>query len=531
MQGTEVLRAEQPEARGFYGSARHCLEAAFTRASRDAATPTTEMTVQFLDRDLSRRVFIQGLGFVTVGMLMGTLGGCEELAEAIRNRPTRRRLRVGNAAVDADIATYRHAVELMKALPASDPRSWTAQAIIHGTAAGFNFCEHGTNHFFDWHRAYLFYFEKICQKLTGNSKFGLPYWNWNQNPDINPAFLDTTSTLFMARTRTSMTGSNSIVNSTLNTIFADTNFFTFSQQIEGTPHNSVHGFIGGTMGSASSANDPLFWTHHNMVDYCWAKWNIELGNDNTNDPGWMSHDNTHFVDADGNPASITAALTTILPLLSYQFESSAIGVSPPQLAILRKREFQLLERRIRAGANVRFDVKQRVRIADKAAVSIATPVSRETRLSAADFASVINGDAKSQRVFASVNFASLPATSDFAVRVFINLPSANRATPSGDPHFAGSFAFFGTSLPSPSAGTPRDTTASAAGHQHQPKFLVNITETLQRLVRSGELKADAPFSMQLVAVPFGDNFEREGTQLLLEGLDIIVTPVIVNTGR
>ena len=22
-----------------------------------------------------------------------------------------------------------------------------------------------------------------------------------------------------------------------------------------------------------------------MVDYCWAKWNIELDNDNTNDPG------------------------------------------------------------------------------------------------------------------------------------------------------------------------------------------------------------------------------------------------------
>jgi hypothetical protein len=143
-----------------------------------------------------RRVFIKGLGFVSVALLLGTLGGCDKLADAIKNRPIRRRLRTGSAEVDADIDTYRQAVAAMKALPASDPRSWGAQAEIHGTVAGgFKFCEHGTDHFFDWHRAYLFYFEKICQKLTGNPKFGLPYWNWNQNLDIHPAFLDAASPL------------------------------------------------------------------------------------------------------------------------------------------------------------------------------------------------------------------------------------------------------------------------------------------------------------------------------------------------
>ena len=41
-----------------------------------------------VDFDLSkpgRRVFIQGLGFVSVALLMGGLGGCESLIEAIRN--------------------------------------------------------------------------------------------------------------------------------------------------------------------------------------------------------------------------------------------------------------------------------------------------------------------------------------------------------------------------------------------------------------------------------------------------------------
>src|ERR1700689_386891 len=118
--------------------------------------------------DLSRRIFVKGLGFVSAGLILGILGGCEEIAESIKNRPTRRRLRTGSPEVDADIATYKSAVELMQGLPSSDPRNWGSIAGIHGSVAGgFLYCQHGTVHFFDWHRSYLFFFEKICQKLTG----------------------------------------------------------------------------------------------------------------------------------------------------------------------------------------------------------------------------------------------------------------------------------------------------------------------------------------------------------------------------
>src|SRR6185369_17402443 len=54
---------------------------------------------------LSRRLFIKGLGFVSVSLLVGTMGGCDKLADAIKNRPVRRRLRTGSAEVDADINT------------------------------------------------------------------------------------------------------------------------------------------------------------------------------------------------------------------------------------------------------------------------------------------------------------------------------------------------------------------------------------------------------------------------------------------
>ncbi len=40
------------------------------------------------------------------------------------------------------------------------------------------------------------------------------------------------------------------------------------------------------MGGSASAQDPLFWMHHCMIDYCWYKWNVELGHNNPNAQTW-----------------------------------------------------------------------------------------------------------------------------------------------------------------------------------------------------------------------------------------------------
>ena len=322
-----------------------------------------------------------------------------------------------------------------------------------------------------------------------------------------------------------MTGepSGAVTTATLDPFFTDPNLFTFSHQIEGTPHNTVHGYIGATMRTGGSALDPIFWAHHCMIDYCWAKWNLELAHNNTNDSTWINTDDTHFVDADGNPTSSTAGITTIMPLLSYQYESSAIGSSPATAAITTKSAYQKLEQRIRAGANVKFEIKRRIPIVEKAAISIARPMSRETKMSTGDFASIVNSDTAKEKIFATIEFAQLPATSDFAVRVFVNLPTADSRTPNTDPHYAGSFAFFGTPLPN---------APEAPDHQHQqPMFLVNITDTLQRLRKNQELKEGTPLSIQLAAVPFGGKFEKEDTELVLNKIEIIISPVMVEDQR
>jgi tyrosinase len=278
------------------------------------------MGTRYLDLDptVDRRIFIKGLGVISTGLVMATLGGCEALFDQIANRPVRRRLRTGSPEVDDVIVIYQDAVNQMRALPGTDPRSWDAQAAIHGTVTGgFNFCQHGTDHFFSWHRAYLLYFEQICQELTGEDSFGLPYWNWNQDPDMHPEFTDPASPLNHPRINTSVAGNNAFTDATLDTIFGDPNFYTFGSQIEGTPHNTAHVVVGGDMVTGGSPLDPVFWANHCMVDYCWAKWNIELENDNTNDQAWLDTSWNHFVVGDGDPVEVSSLSTVRMTFLSY----------------------------------------------------------------------------------------------------------------------------------------------------------------------------------------------------------------------
>ncbi len=473
---------------------------------------------------MDRRIFIRGIGWTSVGLIASIMfGGCEGCQKQIENRPVRRRLRTGSPEVDNAIAIYREAVELMKARSAanaSDPRGWRAQATIHGTKdVGFNFCHHGTNHFFSWHRAYLVWLERICQELTGEKSFGLPYWNWNQDPAIHSAFLDTSSALFMPRTRPTMAGQTQVSSGTLNTIFSDTNFFSFSSQIEGTPHNRVHTWTGGDFGGFGSAMDPLFWMHHCMIDYCWAKWNLEMNNDNTNDSAWLNTNWTHFVDKDGNPTETSALATVLMPILSYRYESSAIG-SNDAVAEKSAAEFKNLEERVRKGADVKFEIKKRYHFIDTAIVSLTKPFVVRTAVPVSEISQLINTDRARETVFASIEYASLPPTSDFFVRVFVNAPNADRNTSTEDVHYAGSFAFFGTETP-----------GHGSHAAHQPRFLVNVTPTIERLRNSGELQDGTEITLNLVAVPNDETVAMQDAVLRLNKIELLITPVRIQSQK
>ena len=73
----------------------------------------------------------------------------------------------------------------MKALPPSNPSSWSYQANIHGTQMAqpwsplWQTCEHHTDFFWPWHRMYLYWFEQIVREQSGDPDFALPYWDYS----------------------------------------------------------------------------------------------------------------------------------------------------------------------------------------------------------------------------------------------------------------------------------------------------------------------------------------------------------------
>lgn len=289
---------------------------------------------------LTRRQFLRVTSVaVGAGFLGLSNAACdqvvEQLIEKIKNRPVRRN--ISTLALDDPIVqNYRAAVTAMQALPSTDRRNWNRQAQIHRDAP----CRHASWLFFPWHRAYLFYFERICQKLSGNPAFGLPYWDWTANPQMPAHFWDGSVLQHSPRVAgpTTPMPADSVGAPVVNAMLDEPNFLLFAGpavplnstarrgpgfgMVEGTPHNQVHNTVGGTMATLLSPLDPVFWMHHNRCEQLWVEWNIGRGHPNTNDPAWA---NTTFVnefcDEDGNDVEVAMAVITLLPLLSYRFDT------------------------------------------------------------------------------------------------------------------------------------------------------------------------------------------------------------------
>jgi len=215
---------------------------------------------------LSRRSFVRTTAAVGAGIglapFLGLIEGCD-----LSHRPVRRSLAT-LAPDDPIILTYREAVAAMKALPATDGRSWQRQAQIH-----FDHCPHGNWFFLPWHRAYLFYFEQICRELTGEPDFALPYWDWTADPHVPAAFWgDASNPLFQpgrSATPTSTADPSLVGRPVIDDILDEPDFLLFGSgaaagqrdfsvygRLEGTPHNYVHGFVGGIYGQLPVATRP-----------------------------------------------------------------------------------------------------------------------------------------------------------------------------------------------------------------------------------------------------------------------------------
>ncbi|XP_008224998.1 PREDICTED: polyphenol oxidase, chloroplastic [Prunus mume] len=242
--------------------------------------------------------------------------------------PGKLRVRPAAHAVDqAYIEKYSKAIELMKALPDDDPRSFKQQANVHCAycdgaydQAGFPDLElqiHNSWLFFPFHRYYLYFYEKILGKLINDPTFALPFWNWDSPAGMQlPAlFANPKSPLydkFRAASHQPPTlidldyngtdekvSNETQINANLKIMYRQMVSNAKNPQlffgnpyragdepdpgggsIEGTPHGPVHLWTGDNtqpnfedMGNFySAARDPIFFSHHSNVDRMWSIW-------------------------------------------------------------------------------------------------------------------------------------------------------------------------------------------------------------------------------------------------------------------
>ncbi|KAK3001487.1 hypothetical protein RJ639_020531 [Escallonia herrerae] len=244
--------------------------------------------------------------------------------------PTSQPMRMRPAAhlVDDEyVAKYAKAIELMKALPEDDPRSFMQQARIHCaycngayTQVGYPDKElqvHNSWLFFPFHRWYLYFFEKIAGKLIGDPTFGIPFWNYDSpgGMTIPAMFADSASPLYDSLrnashqppttidldyngTDTEATDLERVTNNLavmykamvsggngpalfLGGAFrAGEDPGTNAGSFENSPHAPVHRWTGDPtqtnredMGIFYSAGrDPIFYCHHANVDRAWTIW-------------------------------------------------------------------------------------------------------------------------------------------------------------------------------------------------------------------------------------------------------------------
>jgi tyrosinase len=462
------------------------------------------------------------------------VSGSQVFAAPIPIGPPLRRSVGTMAATDPILVSYRAAVTAMKQLTTkdpSDPRGWTKQAQIHN-----NWCPHNNWYFLPWHRAYLHAFERLCRQLSGNANFALPYWDWTAHPQLPAVFADPASPLF-DKTRSSQTVSmptNNTGTTVIANILNENTFEVFASSrppaqnntnaswqrnqtgtltgpLEGNPHNSVHGRILGNMGGYMSPLDPIFWLHHCNIDRLWDQWN-RSGHANTGDARWRNFgfSGNQFVVPSG------AGSTPYNPTVSGLLNIGTLGyryVTSPLVATLR---LDMIPRAIDLSKLPPVARLQGVPVA-KLNSPLNLPIKLNPQQNAALERIRIEPQTKRRdtkqrvpapgRIIAFLRDIDPPKNNAVDVRVFVNHPDLKPDTPTDDPHYAGSFAFFGS----------EHTDHQDAG---KPSFMIDLTNTVIRL-RQAQPALKDEINVQLMPVPVPGG-PREGIDFKLGAVDVAI---------
>jgi tyrosinase len=492
-----------------------------------------------------RKVLLQGC-VIGVGVIAANMPGIVALAQP---QPPLRRSLHGMALNDPIMQAWRDGVRLLKARPASNPVSWANFAAIHG-GSNFNLCPHGNWYFLPWHRAYLLMYERAVRQLTGFNDFALPYWDWTTDRQMPAAFVDPTfggnpNSLFEPQRDASPTDSlpdSTVGQAVINQILLDAPFEVFGTsrpagqnnldqswincefcgtfgRLEQTPHNLVHVFVGGIMGQANSALDPLFMMHHGNIDRIWWMWN-EGGGVNSPDPLWnnMTFQN-NFFNPDGTPYSPKVSDLPIPEPLGYTYNPTPTPPPPtptnPPVVVAQYDKIRsiyemsnLTEGRA-AGVTTYFAQNTQTATRDKyleipvdvTASSVQTVANRRSPSSGLETLSLDKARqlaVSGPRAYAFLRDIEYAQQENTEYRVFMNCDYLSPETPTTDRHYVGSFGFFGGHG------------GHAGKESKRPSVAVDLTSTIQRVYGSAA-DAGGRIRVQVQPVALRPKGKADGT--------------------
>ena len=350
----------------------------------------------------------------------------------------------GMNAFDPVIVAYRKAIATMRALPATDPRSWSYQAAIHGTfttpaQTAWNSCQHGNYFFWSWHRMYLYWFERICRRMACDDCFALPYWDYN-NPaerQLPSMFRDPASDLFISARNPAMnSGAGSLPAWAVDYSagLAQINFNTASSSLESLPHNQVHVLVGGWMGSVpTAAQDPIFFLHHCNMDRLWNLWLAQGGRiDPVFDNVWKNTKYTFF-DEEGAQLEMTGCeILRAAQQLHYVYEGE-----PPQVNDFC---FPIIK-----WPPIIFEKELILKLTTQPVTLGPEPVSvpvdwKDTRQRLASLA-----ESKTSALFLELDGVEAERQPGVAWQIFLGLPPGTEPT-DDSPYLVGAIALFGQGI-------------------------------------------------------------------------------------
>jgi tyrosinase len=223
-----------------------------------------------------------------------------------------------------------------KTMELDDERGFWYFAGWHGEP--FGWCEHHTDLFLPWHRAYLYYLELALQAQVPGVT--LPWWDWTTSDEIpapyteeeadgerNPLFGNVVKVYrsgeeLQAPPRTPGAAAETSPPRVWPLPYASqwgyameaTTFDRFQGRLEAI-HDNLHGWVGGIMRDRGwAAYDPLFYAHHAMVDRAWRLWQHR-------NPGALPRQD--LLDVPLRPNGITVRQTLYVRKLGYEYAGTA----------------------------------------------------------------------------------------------------------------------------------------------------------------------------------------------------------------